>query len=64
MCTLSVVPTPEREDIKHLLVTRLRKNEEPLVLKLLLPNEKDESDAMVEDFQVCFSNSLIIHELQ
>jgi hypothetical protein len=46
------VQAPDRENKKHLVITRMRKNTESLVLKLTLPNEDDEGDYMEQQFQV------------
>ena len=54
VCTLSIVQAPDRENVKHLVITRLRKSCESLVLKLTLPNEEDEGDCMEQEFQVSF----------
>ena len=52
MCTLSVVHAPDRENVKHLVITRLRKSNESLALKLTLPCKDDEDDLMEKEFQV------------
>ena len=52
VCILSIVQAPDRENVKHLVITRLRRNNQSLVLRLTLPNEEDEEDCMEQEFQV------------
>ena len=53
ICTLSIISSPENDHLNHLVVTRLRKEEKPLVLKLKLPGNEEDQDDIEDEFQVC-----------
>ncbi|CAB4023102.1 separin isoform X2, partial [Paramuricea clavata] len=60
VCTLSIVQAPDRENMKHLVITRLRKNNESLFLIITLPNEEEEADCMEQEFQ---TNDSVVRDL-